>query len=383
MTSLPIPNAEAQAHSQQLAQLIENKIAQCGGWLSFADFMEMALYTPSLGYYSGGAKKFGAGGDFVTAPEISPVFAQTIAQQLASVLGETEGDVLELGAGTGRLAIDLLMALQALKQLPEHYFILEVSAHLRQIQKEAVKNSLPDALSQRVVWLDALPADFVGVIIGNEVLDAIPAHLIYHSQDALFERGVKFEGGFVWQDKLIEPGSFLDDIKRYNFPTDYLTEVNPAANGLINSLAQSLLHGVLLLVDYGFCAREYYHPQRNAGTLMCHFQQYAHSNPLIYVGLQDLTTHVDFSAIANAALNAGLQLEGYCTQAQFLINCGILDQLSCVSAADVAAYAPLAAAVQKLLSPAEMGDLFKVIAFSKGMELPLAGFKSGDKSHTL
>ncbi|PKO47206.1 MAG: hypothetical protein CVU29_03355 [Betaproteobacteria bacterium HGW-Betaproteobacteria-22] len=383
MTSLPIPNTQAQAHSLQLAQLIKNKIVDCGGWLSFADFMQMALYTPGLGYYSGGAKKFGAGGDFVTAPEISPVFAQTLVHQLAQVLAETDGNVLELGAGTGRLAVDLLMALEGIKQWPERYFILEVSAHLREIQKKTVKDNLPAHLAQCVVWLDALPEDFVGVIIGNEVLDAIPAHLIYHGQNALFERGVKFEGGFVWQDKLIEPGALLDYVKTYDLPEDYLTEVNPAANGLINSLAQSLLRGVVLLVDYGFCAREYYHPQRNLGTLMCHFQQYAHTDPLIYVGLQDLTTHVDFSAIAHAALNAGLTLEGYCTQAQFLMNCGILDQLSRVPADDVPRYAPLAAAVQKLLSPAEMGDLFKVIALSKGIERALIGFMSGDRSHTL
>ena len=387
MSSLPIPNADAQAHSQQLALLIQDSISQHGGWLSFADFMQMALYTPSLGYYSGGAKKFGVGGDFVTAPEISPLFAQAFANQVAQVLIETQGDVLELGAGSGKLAVDLLLSLQALKQLPSHYYILEVSAYLRQVQLETMQKSLPEALFERVVWLDTLPADFVGVMLGNEVLDAVPVHLVYKPTPAdsqlLYERGVSFNGSFYWQDQPLASGEIFDLANAHELPDDYLTEISPAAIGLVSSLGCSLKHGAIMMVDYGFSAREYYHPQRNLGTLMCHYQHYAHIDPLVYVGLQDITAHVDFTSVADAGEHNGLELMGFCSQAQFLMNCGILEIMSQVSPHDMARYAPLAAAAQKLLSPAEMGDLFKVIALGKGLNQALIGFSSGDKSHTL
>ncbi len=387
MSSLPIPNADAQALSQQLALLIQNKISQNGGWLSFADYMHMALYTPSLGYYSGGAKKFGMGGDFVTAPEISPLFAQAMANQVAQVLAETQGDVLELGAGSGKLAVDLLLALQALNQLPTHYFILEVSTYLRQVQRETIVKHLPATLAECVVWLDVLPDNFVGVMLGNEVLDAVPVHLIYKptstDSQVMCERGVAFNGEFYWQDQPLPAGKLLDLARTYELPDDYLTEVSPAALGLVSSLASALKHGAIIMVDYGFSAREYYHPQRNLGTLMCHYQHYAHVNPLVYVGLQDITAHVDFTGVADTGEHSGLALMGFCSQAQFLMNCGILDIMSQVSPHDMARYAPLAAAAQKLLSPAEMGDLFKVIALGKGLNQALIGFASGDKSHML
>lgn len=383
MSSLPIPNAEAQAQSRQLAALIQAKIEQSAGWLSFADFMQMALYTPDLGYYSGGAKKFGIGGDFVTAPEISPLFAQTLARQVAQVLAMTSGDVLELGAGTGKLAADLLLALHAAENAPKHYFILEVSAYLRQIQKETLQELLSPELLARVVWLDALPQNFLGVIIGNEVLDAIPLYLIHKTAGSLYERGVAHADGFIWQDRQLETGELYDLAASLDLPDEYLTEICPAVTGLITSLAQVLQCGVIIMVDYGFSAREYYHPQRNLGTLMCHYQHYSHTDPLINVGLQDITAHVDFTSVARAGVGHGLDLSGFCTQAQFLMNCGILDLISQVPAHDMAKYAPLAAAAQKLLSPAEMGDLFKVIAFSKQIEQPLLGFSAGDKTHTL
>jgi SAM-dependent MidA family methyltransferase len=387
MSSLPIPNADAQAHSQQLALLIQDRISQHGGWLSFADFMQMALYTPSLGYYSGGAKKFGVGGDFVTAPEISPLFAQALANQVSQVLDETKGDVLELGAGSGKLAVDLLLSLQTLNQLPTHYYILEVSAYLRQVQLEAMQKCLPATLMERVVWLDTLPENFVGVMLGNEVLDAVPVHLVYKSattdSQTLCERGVAFNGDFYWQDQPLPAGALYDLASAYGLPDDYLTEVSPEAIGLVSSLGCALKRGAIVMIDYGFSAREYYHPQRNLGTLMCHYQHYAHVNPLIYVGLQDITAHVDFTSVANAGERSGLELMGFCSQAQFLMNCGILDIMSQVSPHDMARYAPLAAAAQKLLSPAEMGDLFKVIALGKGLNQALVGFSSGDKSHML
>ena len=384
MSTLPTPSLEAQKHSQLLVDLICNHIEKSDGWMSFEQFMQLALYAPGLGYYSAGSKKFGAGGDFVTAPEISPLFAQTVANQVAQVLEMTHGNVLELGAGTGKLAVDLLLMLSELDVLPNHYFILEVSDHLREVQREWMQKKLPEHLMQRVEWLEKLPLNFTGVVIGNEVLDAIPVHIVHANEQGVFERGLAVEeGGLVWKDvALVEP-DLLDAVKKLNLPTGYITELCPAANGLITSLAHTLQQGLILMIDYGFSAREYYHPQRNLGTLMCHYQHYAHPDPLTHIGLQDITAHVDFTSVAHAGVNNGLELGGFCSQAQFLMNCGILDVMSYVSPHDIANYAPLAAAAQKLLSPAEMGDLFKVIALSKNVEVPLIGFSSGDKSHTL
>ena len=390
MALLPIPNAQQQVHSAQLASHTAEQISAKGGWIPFSDFMHMALYTPRLGYYSGGAVKFGQTGDFVTAPEISPLFAQTIALQYAQLqaaqsLAATEADILELGAGTGKLAADLLLELQHLNSLPKQYFILEVSDYLRQIQHENLLKNLPADIFKRVVWLNILPANFNGLVLANEVLDALPVHLITKQNDFLFERGVTFNNCFVWQDKPLPPGKLFDEVSARNLPNDYLTEFCPAAAGLVASLAGMLQTGAILLIDYGFGATEYYHPQRKQGTLMCHFQHYAHDNPLINVGLQDITAHVNFSQTAQISLPCephGTRLAGYVNQAQFLINCGILSILQRYSPDDLG-YIKLAAAAQKLLSPAEMGELFKVIAFTKNIDIELIGFKSGDKSHTL
>jgi SAM-dependent MidA family methyltransferase len=392
MSTLPTPSADASIHSGQLASIIQRAIEKAGGRIDFSQFMQHALYSTALGYYSGGSQKFGdfknGGGDFVTAPEISPIFAQSIAKQIAQVLVETDGDILELGAGTGKLAADILLTLVQLeadlKALPRQYFIMEVSDHLRQVQLETLQKKLPAEVMQRVVWLNCLPLTFNGAVIGNEVLDAIPVHLIHNTAQGLNSRGVAFDGqNFVFKDKPLTDQHLLEIMSKLNLPEGYLTEVCPAASGLIASLANMLEHGIILMVDYGFSVREYYHPQRNQGTLMCHYQHYAHIDPLINVGLQDITAHVDFTSIAYAGVNHGLTLSGFCSQAQFLMNCGILDLMSQVSPNDMALYAPLAAAAQKLLSPAEMGDLFKVIALSKNFEAPLLGFASGDKSHTL
>jgi SAM-dependent MidA family methyltransferase len=387
MASLPIPSPESRARSQQLANIIAQKIADCGGWIDFATFMRMALYTPAHGYYSGGAQKFGLQGDFVTAPEISPLFAQTVALQAAQVLAATQGNILELGAGTGKLAADLLLELQVLNNLPSQYFILEVSDHLRQIQCETLQDKLSADLFKRVVWLQNLPLNFVGLVFANEVLDALPVHLLMKNGDTWLERGVSFDGDFTWQDAPLSQPDLAQQLPN-DLADGYLTEVCPAATGLMNSLVDSLKKGVILMIDYGFGAAEYYHPQRNAGTLMCHYQHYAHSNPLIHVGLQDITAHVNFSQITNNVLKempvepASMRLAGYVNQAQFLINCGILSILQRHSP-ETSDYMKQAAAAQKLLSPAEMGDLFKVIAISKNVDDALIGFKVGDKSHTL
>ncbi len=394
MSTLPTPSADAQKHSETLKARIQMRILEAGGWLSFADFMHISLYEPGLGFYSGGAKKFGLGGDFVTAPEISPLFAQTLARQAAQVLqiaqsNDYSSDILELGAGTGKLAADLMFELETLKQLPRRYFILEVSDHLRHIQYETLQKALSPDLMLRVQWLSILPTNFEGLILANEVLDALPVHIFHTNSGGIDERGIALaQHQFVWQNKPIRSKSptqqqLLNVVSKLGLPDNYVSEICLAATGLIASLASVLKKGAILLIDYGFSAREYYHPQRNLGTLMCHYQHYAHTDPLINVGLQDITAHVNFTAIAQAAVDNGLTLSGFCSQAQFLMNCGVLDLLSQVSPSDMGRYAPLAAAAQKLLSPAEMGDLFKVIALTKAIEDPLIGFASGDKSHTL
>jgi SAM-dependent MidA family methyltransferase len=389
---LPTPDQEALLRSQQLAQLIQSSIQKAGGWISFAEFMQMALYTPGLGYYTGGNKKLGAGGDFITAPEISPLFAYAIARQYAqlqatSLLGSGDAqhtlNILELGAGSGVLAADLLLALQELQSLPKAYYILEVSDHLRQVQRETSEKKLPAELFKKLIWLETLPPQFSGLVLANEVLDAIPVHLLQHSASAWLERGVSHDVDFFWQDRPLSNAQLINAVNAHVLPEAYLTEVCPAAQGLVTSLAEMLTKGVILLIDYGFGASEYYHPQRSQGTLMCHFQHYAHSNPLIYPGLQDITAHVNFTEIAEAATQHELALAGYTSQAQFLMNCGILERLAETSPEDLTGYAPMVAAVQKLLSPAEMGDLFKVIAFSKQVDTPLLGFSRGDKSHLL
>jgi len=355
-----------------------------GGWLGFDRYMDLALYAPGLGYYSAGLDKFGAGGDFVTAPELSPLFGRCLARQIAQVLAATGGDILELGAGSGKLAVDVLKELDRLECLPERYLILDVSNNLREKQKIAVSSGLSKRIAQKVAWIDALPHAFTGVVLGNEVLDALPAHIVSCDNGGLRERGVAFDQGhLVWSDRMLGAGPLHTAATTLDLPPGHVSEVGLAARGLMASLAGMLDNGVALMADYGFPAREYYHPHRAQGTLMCHYRHYAHDDPFLYPGLQDITAHVDFSAMATASFANGAELLGYTSQAQFLINCGITDLLSETSPADAAAFLPLAAQAQKLLSPAEMGELFKVIAVGKGTDFPLLGFARGDKRHAL
>ena len=377
---LPIPPAEALELSARLHALICKDIAAAGGWISFARYMELALYAPGLGYYSAGSRKLGPAGDFITAPELSPLFGRALARQLAELRQQGLPDILELGAGSGALAAVLLAELAALDSLPERYAILELSADLRERQCQHLLQTVPH-LADRVQWLNSLPEQFSGVVLGNEVLDAVPAQRIRSDDGAIAELGVRVvEHELVWtQQPAANP--LAAAARTLALPDDYETELNPAAAALVGSLAQRLKRGVLLFIDYGFPAHEFYHPQRNRGTLMCHYRHHAHADPFLWVGLQDITTHVDFSAIARAG--AGLDLLGYTGQAQFLINCGITELLATVPAEDAARYAPLAAQAQKLLSPAEMGELFKVIALGRDVAVPLLGFRRGDRSHTL
>lgn len=389
MSTLPEPGAEARAASQALSAAISEMIRRQQGFIPFSQYMDAVLYAPGLGYYSAGSTKLGAAGDFITAPELTPLFADTLAYQAAQVLAATHGDVLEVGAGSGRLAHDLLLALDALGQLPGHYYILEVSGELRQRQ-EALLHSLPPALAGRVQWLDQLPAAINGLILGNEVLDAMPVELVAWREDGLSERGVGLDdaGHFAWRERPLPKGPLKDQAEALTpllaegIPGGYISEIHLAAQGFMASLAERLGKGVILLIDYGFGAGEYYHPQRSGGTVMCHYRQQAHADPFFLPGLQDVTAHVNFSAIYQAAIAHGLHLLGYTNQADFLINCGITDVMSRISP-DTTDYLKLAAQAQKLLSPAEMGELFKVIAFGRGIEEPLLGFARGDKSRFL
>ena len=383
MSPLPEASPDALAHSTQLSALIHREIAASGGWITFARYMELALYAPGLGYYSAGARKLGAAGDFVTAPEISSLFGQTLARQLAQIVQLTQGDILEVGAGSGRLALQLLLELDALGSLPTHYFILEVSADLRARQQQLLTSLTPHH-RERVQWLSTLPSSFTGVIVGNEVLDAMPVHLVVWRDDAMFERGViSQDNNFSWSERALVQGHLYDAARRIAPAAPYLSEINLAAPAFIASLADVLQSGVILMIDYGFGASEYYHPQRAQGTLMCHYRHHAHADPFYLPGLQDITAHVDFSAIAESGLSHGLELLGYTTQVNFLINCGITDILSQTPAENTKAYLPLAAHAQKLLSPAEMGELFKVIALGKNLDAALLGFTRGDKSRLL
>lgn len=353
--------------------MLRAKIAASGGWISFARFMERVLYAPGLGYYAAGARKFGAAGDFVTAPEISALFGQSLAVSIADVLRQTGGNVLELGPGSGKLAKDILLALDESGTLPERYQLLEVSADLRERQQQAL-SCLPTHLRDRLEWLETLPADFNGVIVANEVLDVIPVHLVRWNAGWVFERGVAVKDEqFVWQDVPALPQELAPQVARIQAdylagdpPDGYLTEVAPAVGGLITSLARSLTRGAMILIDYGFRGAEFYHPSRATGTLMCHYRHFAHAEPFFHPGLQDITAHVDFTAVAEAGIAAGLQLAGYATQANFLLASGLPELLARIDPRDTRQYLPLTNQVQRLVSPAEMGEFFKVIGFTRG-----------------
>ena len=394
MMPLPTPTGPALQHSYAVQEMICMEITTAGGWIPFLRYMELAIYAPGMGYYCGGTAKFGNDGDFVTAPEISSLFGRTIARQVLQVfevLGDDNSNILEFGAGSGKLALDLLLELENLGRLPKHYYILEISGELHKRQKELFEKSAPQFLS-RIVWLENLPNKFKGLILTNEVLDAMPVHLVIWRGDNLFERGVTWNGrAFEWSDRILKNEELVEVARKLssqinsegnNFG-DYISEISLSTRGFMRSLAGILQQGAIVMIDYGFGCNEYYHPQRNRGTLMCHYRHHAHDNPFYFPGLQDITSHVDFSAIADTATKSGLELLGYTSQAQFLINCGITEIISQTPAKNTSDYLPMVNQLQKLVSPAEMGELFKVIAFGKDIQQSLVGFASGDKSYFL
>jgi SAM-dependent MidA family methyltransferase len=372
---LPDPGPAALARSGRLEALILARIAAAGGWLGFDDYMQLALYAPGLGYYDAAGSKFGPQGDFVTAPEISPLFARALAAQVAEAFGQLPAQVLEFGAGTGALARELLEELQRRGHAARQYFIVEVSADLRARQQQHLAG-LP------VTWLDALPAAFEGVVVANEVLDVLPVRLFVRTGAGVQERGVVDAGGtlrFGGRPADADLARSVADIEAVvgTLPEGYGSELCPLAAGWIAAVSACLRRGLVLLIDYGFPRAEYYHPQRAMGTLMCHYRQHAHADPLWRPGLNDITAHVDFSACAAAAAAAGLEVAGYTSQARLLMNCGVLDLL----AADPSP--ARAGAVQRLLSEAEMGELVKAMALSRGYAGALLGFARGDRRHRL
>lgn len=383
--NLPRPDETALAHSQQLCRHLEHKLQ--GGSLSFAQYMYEVLYSPGLGYYAAGSHKIGAAGDFTTAPEISPLFGQTIAQSLAPYFREHRHDsLLELGPGRGRLAFDVLQALHEADALPRHYYLLEVSADLRQRQ-QILLQQLPADLAQRCVWLDRLPDALSGIILANEVLDALAVE-VFAIQDAQpWQASVIRTPEGDWRTTLTEP---TDPIlqqrlrslqQQYDLPDGYQSEVNLWQESLLRTLSEVLQRGLLLFIDYGFPGHEYYHPDRARGTLCCHYRHRVHHDPYLWPGLQDITAHVDFTALATCGLAAGLSLALYTTQADFLIGSGILDRAS--GEATDALLFKQSQALQVLLGPHEMGELFKVMAFYKNTSNIFSAMAESDKRPSL
>ena len=391
MSSLPQPSADALAQSARLLERIEAELAAAGGWIPFARYMELALYAPGLGYYSGGARKFGPGGDFITAPELTPLFGQALAAQVEQVMRASAPALIEVGAGTGLLAADLLLELERRDCLPERYGILELSGELRERQFDTLAAKAPH-LAARVQWLDALPERFAGAVVANEVLDVMPVHLVVSRAEGLFERGVAVATDaagvrrLCWAD-VPAAGAVAEAARALALPVpqsgEYVTELNLAGKAWVAAWAERLQAGALLLIDYGYPRAEYYLPSRSGGTLLCYYRHHAHGDPFLWPGLNDITAFVDFTAVAEAGFEAGLDVQGYTTQAQFLFNCGVLECLERRGARESADYIRAARAVQRLTAPQEMGELFKVIALSRGIDGPLLGFARGDRTHAL
>jgi SAM-dependent MidA family methyltransferase len=379
---LPPLSPEEHAHSEALAALIRGQLAASGGWLSFERFMELALYAPGLGYYSAGSAKLGPGGDFVTAPEVSDLFGRCVARQCAAVLAVSGGEILELGAGSGRMAGVVLRELAALRVLPERYAILEVSADLAARQREHLAK-LPAALGERVVWLERLPErPLRGVILANEVLDALPCRRVSWGNGGVAEVGVGMsEEGFCDQsaaadEALIVACEEITAALPAPLPDGYTSEVCLRLTPWVLSLARCLSRGLMLFCDYGLPRRHYYHPQRVSGTLRCHYRQRAHDDPYINLGVQDITAWVDFTRVAEAATEAGLAVGGFATQAAFLLGVGI--EALVAEARDTRERVRLAGEARRLLMPEEMGEAFKVMALTRDFEEPLQGFALQD-----
>jgi SAM-dependent MidA family methyltransferase len=386
---LPAPDAASAEHSRRVAEYICQRIEEEGGSISFAEFMQHVLYAPGLGYYVSGTTKFGAAGDFVTAPEISPLFGQVLARQAASVLQQLDDrQILELGAGSGVLAATMLRKLSQLNALPNRYFILEVSADLIERQKEFLHGEVPD-LAAVVEWLPELPAEFSGVIVANEVADALPVERFTKAGNLLRQdRVAEDNGNFSWH-QVDASGTLLeavDDIEKSigsNLPENYRSEICLAVAPWIGDLVNCLRKGFIFLFDYGVTRREYYAPDRSEGWLRCHFRHHAHNNPLILPGIQDVTAWVDFSALANAAVEHDAGIAGFVSQAHFLINGGLQEELADFTSLPLEEQVELSRQTKLLTLPGEMGENFKCIGISRGDIEPPSALRDADRAHML
>jgi SAM-dependent MidA family methyltransferase len=376
-------------HLARVREYLVEQIA-AAGWLSFERFMDIALYAPGLGYYSAGAQKLGAGGDFTTAPEVSRLFGACVARQCAEVLSVVgTGEILEIGAGSGRLAADILLRLDALGRLPVRYCILDLSADLRERQRRHFARSLPPHLQARVHWLDQPPVDsFDGLIVANEVLDALPVARFRWYADFVEELGVVIEGGrFAWEARPASP-ALADACRRLAkaggaWEDGYVSEYCPRLTAWTQSVTRSLRAGAALWFDYGLPRSQYYLPERHEGTLLCHFRQRAHGDPLLYPGLQDITAWVDYTLLAEAARPAGFTVAGFATQSHFLAGLGIDQEMHLMAAGDDTEFARLANQARQLMLPGEMGERFKAMGWLRGLDIPLSGFALQDLRHTL
>ena len=396
--NIPEPSIDAINHSEKLYQHLADQLKDQP--LPFHNVMEQLLHAPGLGYYSAGAHKIGAAGDFTTAPEISPFFGYALAQQCAQVLAKSGGSILEFGAGLGTLAKNILKQLQAENCLPDNYFIVEISADLRQRQQQMLQQQIPELYS-KIIWLDQLPEDgFKGVILANEVIDAMPVHLFRMNGSCAHEVNVAIDdaGELVLQETGVPSLSPAlanwferEEIKKLPFADGcvdgYTSEVNLAMESWITALAKCLDQGLILLLDYGYPRHEYYLPERSQGTLICHYRHHSHDQVLSLLGLQDITAHVDFTAVAESAYDAGLSVTGYTNQASFLTGCGILQTAEQAADGDLDKQMRLAQQIRTLIMPEEMGEIFKVIALTKNLPLELSshlmGFAFSDQRHHL
>ena len=391
LSDLPWPDVEALAHSKRLEHSIRQAIDRQGGAIRFSSFMQAALYETGLGYYSAGAAKLGRAGDFVTAPEISSLFSRCLARQCAEILQlTTAGSILELGAGSGRMAGDIMLELEDGGNLPQAYLILETSADLRQRQQAFLQASLAPELYARFRWLDELPkTSFTGVILANEVMDALPVERICYERGQYHVMQVGYDdAGFIWKKRPVEQElSRLIDARlrtcQGHLPDVYKTEINTLLPGWIQALADVLQQGLVLLIDYGYTRTEYYHPQRVDGTLLCHYRHRAHHDPFLHVGLQDISASVDFTAVAEAAGTAGLSVKGFCSQVHFLLACGLDKLLTQYSGDDEQVRLKLSGEVKRLCLPTEMGERFKVIALARGIDETPSGFGMSDQREKL
>ena len=397
LAHLPLPESAAQQHHYTLANRIIEKIKLNNGAMTFDEFMQAALYEPGYGYYVSGQRKFGPDGDFVTAPEISAVFGQCLARQCTEILGNLDSeqqtlDILEVGAGSGKLCFDLINELLKLNQsekqrLPDHYYFLETSPDLQQRQQQLINDHFSECEIE-FVWLENFPEQFNGIVLANELLDAMPVKR-FVIKDGIQECYVEYSDGefkYISGPASPELKNFVETLQtdlNYEFPAGYNSEICFWYQPWLKSLAASLQTGVVLLIDYGYTQSEYYHPQRNQGTLICNYRHHAHDNPFVLFGLQDISAFVDFSSVANYAHAAGLNLAGYCPQAQFLIGCGLDEIAQSYLQTQPDDFLKIAQEIKQLTLPGEMGERFKVIGLCKNYEENLRGFHNFDQSHRL